>query len=207
MARGPPVLKDFTTVYIVFTLVYTVTGRLAPRFAFSIKASKGRLKSPLKIKFTKMKRPTKLFAGLLALIVAVICCYGQFVYGKSMPATQCSEKGCDEKPPTENSYSYPIMFDGQILDYADFTMKSHGQLSIVRGTPGAANAVKMPFYIFLKRKNDIVRADNVNFLWPANNSIEISRILSFSKAGDVLIIVPLAKPDGKTTIILNQGGC
>jgi hypothetical protein len=152
-----------------------------------------------------MKRSTKLFAGLLAFIIAAMCTYGQFDSSRSLPAIPASEMGRDEKPATVDFYSYPILFDGQILDYADFKMKSRGQLSIVMGTPGAANAAKVPFYIFLKRKNEIVKRCNMNLLTQPVNAIEIADILSVSKAGDVLIIVPTAKPDGKTTIVLSQG--
>src|SRR5438067_12347947 len=116
-----------------------------------------------------MKKPTKLFAGTLALIVlivAAICSYAQLVPGDSMRTIQASRTEVDKTPATESFYSYPIMFDGQVLDYADFKMKSHGRLSIVSGAGGAAAAaaIAVPFYIFLRRNETIVRQCNVNLL-------------------------------------------
>ena len=152
-----------------------------------------------------MKPRTKLFTGLLALIVIVTCSYGQFVSANSQPAIQGRGMECDKIPPPDNFYSYPIVFDGHILDNADFKIKSQGRLSILQGLPGAANTANIPFYFFLRRNNTIIKQCNVNWLTLPAKSIEISDILSLSKAGDVLIIVPITKPDGETTISVDMG--
>lgn len=154
-----------------------------------------------------MKARTKLFAGLLAVIVVVICSYGQFVAASSLPATQARGIECENIPPPDNFYSFPVIFDGHMLDYADFKIKNQGRLSILQGARGAANKANIPFYIFLRRNNTIVKQCNVNWLTLPVKSIEISDILSNSKAGDVLIVVPLTKPDAETTISVVMGGC
>jgi len=137
--------------------------------------------------------------------VVAICAYGQFVSATSLPATQGRGMECDKVPPPDNFYSFPVIFDGHIMDYADFKIKSQGQLSILQGIQGTANKAVIPFYFFLKRNNTIVKQCNVNWLTLPAKSIEISDILSNSKAGDVLIIVPLTKPDGETTISVDPG--
>lgn len=152
-----------------------------------------------------MKPRTKLFAGLLALVVVIICSYGQFVSASSRPAIQGCGMECDKIPPPDKFYSYPVIFDGHILDYADFKIKSQGRLSILQGVQGAANTANIPFYIFLRRNNTLVKQCNVNWLTLPVKSIEISDILSNSRAGDVLIIVPLTRPDGETTISVDPG--
>jgi len=152
-----------------------------------------------------MKRRTKLFAGLLSFLVTVNYSYGQLIPGKAMLAIWGNGMLCYKTAPGGNYYSYPVIFNGHILDYADFKMKSRGQLSIVTDNPGSANATEVPFYIYLGRNGKIVKECKMNCLNQPVNSIEIADILSFSKAGDVLVIIPAAKPGGKTKIILNPG--
>ena len=152
-----------------------------------------------------MKRLTKLFAGLLSLLITVNYSYGQLLPGKAMLAMQGNGVVCDRTAQNENFYSYPVVFDGQILDYTDFKMKSRGQLSILTDNPGAARATEVPFYIYLSRNGKPVKECKMNFINQPVNSIEISDILSFSKAGDLLIIIPATRPAGKTKIILNPG--
>jgi len=152
-----------------------------------------------------MKRLTKLFAGLVSFVLTVNSSYGQIFSAKAILAPQGNEMGCDKTKQNGIFYSYPVMFDGQILDYADFTMKSKGQLTLVTGNPGAANAFVVPFYIYLRRNGKIVKEDKMDFFNKPVSSIDISDVLPFSKAGDVLIIIPAGKPDGKTKIMINPG--
>jgi len=152
-----------------------------------------------------MKRLTTLFAGLVSFILTVNCSYGQVFSAKAVLGLQGNQMGCNKTTPNGNCYSYPVMFDGQILDYADFTMKGRGQLALVTSNPGSANAVKVPFYIYLRRNGKMVTEDKMNFLNKPVSSIDISDVLSFSKAGDVLIVIPAAKPEGKTKITFNFG--
>lgn len=152
-----------------------------------------------------MKKLTALSAGLVFLLFSVHSSYGQIFSVKAFSAIQANETRCDKTVENGNAhYSYPVMFEGHILDYADFTMKSRGQIALVTGRPGSADAVAVPFYVYLKRNGKVVTNDKMDFFNKQLTSIGLEDVLLFSKPGDVLIVVP-AKPGVKTKIMLNDG--
>jgi hypothetical protein len=152
-----------------------------------------------------MKKLTRLSAGLLFFFFAVTCSYGQIFSVKAFSAIPGNETRCDKTVENGNThYSYPVMFEGHILDYADFTMKSQGQIALVTGKPGSADAVVVPFYVYLKRNGKVVTNDKMDFFNKPLTSIGLVDVLLFSKPGDVLIVVP-AKQGVKTKIMLNDG--
>jgi hypothetical protein len=148
-----------------------------------------------------MKKLTKPFIGLFSVIVIAGCLYGQMLPGKAMLVTGDNEMACDKAKQDNNFYAYPVMLEGQILDYADFKLKGQGQLSIVSG--GQAAAV-VPFYIYLRRNGKIVTACKINALNQPVCSINIADVLSYSKVGDMLIIIPATMPCGKAKIMLKE---
>lgn len=149
-----------------------------------------------------MKSSTKFLTGILALILTVNYSYGQIFVDKSKLVMQDNENQRNEIGQNANIYCNPLTLNGQVLDYSNFNIKSQGQLSVVTGDPKSANATKIPFYISLRRNGKIIKEVKMGFLKQQIYSIEISKVLSFSKAGDQLLIIPANKTDWKAKRIL-----
>lgn len=97
-------------------------------------------------------------------------------------------------------YANPILLNGQPLDYAAFSIKSKGMLTLMKGKPTSPEAVKIPFRVYLRRNGMIVyEKKSATKL----TQIEISEVLALSKAGDQIIINPTEKADYKAKRIIN----
>jgi hypothetical protein len=97
-------------------------------------------------------------------------------------------------------YANPILLNGQPIDYASFSIKSKGTLTLMKGKPTSSEAVKIPFRVYLRRNGVIVyEKKSASKL----TQVEISEVLALSKAGDQIIINPTEKADYKAKRIIN----
>ena len=103
---------------------------------------------------------------------------------------------------TDNIHCNPLLLNGQSLDYGHFTLKSTGELALIKGEPGSSKASKIPFVVRLRRNGNIVETKNMDFLNKELYKIEISKVLAFGLPGDQLIINPANKVDWKAKRIL-----
>ncbi len=138
----------------------------------------------------------------LALIFTVNLSYGQFSIDKSKLVMQDNEIQRNQAGQDANFFCNPITLNGQVLDYSNFNIRSQGQLSVVTGDPKSPGASKVPFYIALRRNGKIIKETKMGFLNQQIYSIDIAKVLSFSKPGDELIITPANKTDWKAKRIL-----
>ena len=104
---------------------------------------------------------------------------------------------------TENIYCNPLLLDGRPLDYGSFTLRTRGELALVKGEPGTPGSTKILFFIRLIRDGRVVDGRNMLFLNKGLHEIEISNVLAFAQPGDQLIIDPVRKEDWKAKRILN----
>jgi len=103
---------------------------------------------------------------------------------------------------SENIYCNPLLLDGRLLDYGNFTIATRGELELIKGDPASSGSTKIPFFIRLRRDDKIINNKHMDFLDKQLYEIEISTVLAFSKPGDQLIITPVNKVDWKAKRIL-----
>lgn len=107
----------------------------------------------------------------------------------------------NEEGKNTSIYANPVLLNGQPLDYSKFSLKSKGLLTLIKGNPISAEAVKIPFRLYLRRNGMIVyekKSGNSNL-----TEVEISDILALSKPGDQLIINPTEKANFKAKRVIN----
>ncbi len=97
----------------------------------------------------------------------------------------------------------PLILNGKSLDYGSFSINSQGQLAVVSGDPNAANPVNVPFYISIRRNGYLVQHGQMDFLNRKLYSVDLEEVLSFSRPGDQLLIIPAKQSDWKAKRILN----
>ena len=51
----------------------------------------------------------------------------------------------------------PLLIDGQLLDYSKFSIKSKGELTLIKGSYVAGRAIQIPFYVYLRRNGAILK--------------------------------------------------
>lgn len=106
----------------------------------------------------------------------------------------------NEEGKNTNIYANPLLLNGQPLDYANFSIKSKGVLTVMKGKPTSPEAVKIPFRLFLRRNGMIVyEKKSASKL----TQVEVSEVLVLSKPGDQIIINPIEKVDFKAKRIIN----
>ena len=90
--------------------------------------------------------------------------------------------------------------------YAEFTLESKGELTVIKGAPGTGETVQVPFYAYLRRNGIKVFIPGSDL---KQTKIEISGILRHAKHGDLLVIEAVRKEDGAIKRILKVfgGGC
>jgi hypothetical protein len=103
----------------------------------------------------------------------------------------------------ENIYCNPLLLDGKGLDYGVFTLRTRGELTLVKGDPGSHGSVKISFFVRLRRGGKIVDGTNMELFNKEIDAIEISKVLAMGQPGDQLIIDPARKEDWKAKRILN----
>jgi hypothetical protein len=96
----------------------------------------------------------------------------------------------------------PLLLNGGILDYGNFTLSSTGELSLIKKEPGSSRSIEISFYIRLRRSGEILEAKDDNILNKAFHKIEVSKIMALAQPGDQLIIDPVEKEDWSAKRIL-----
>lgn len=98
-------------------------------------------------------------------------------------------------------YGNPLVLNGKPLDYSTFWKGSKGVLALVKGNPNSADAIKVPFKIYLKHEGQIVSkglSSDTRELY----EVEIAHILALAHFGDELIIEPAQKSDAKAKRVI-----
>jgi len=121
---------------------------------------------------------------------------------KTKEVLQNNEFERSEIGQSENIYCNPLLLDGRLLDYRNFTITTRGKLELSKGEPESSGSTKIPFFIRLRRDDKIIDNKNMDFLHKELYKIEISNVLAFSQPGDQLIITPVNKVDWKAKRIL-----
>jgi hypothetical protein len=103
----------------------------------------------------------------------------------------------------------PLYLDGQPLDYSAFSIKSKGELMLIKGDAITGNPMQIPFYVYLRRNGTIIKLHGEETLKPQHIKVDISPILKLAVPGDQLIIEPVNKEDWQAKRILKllKGGC
>jgi len=108
----------------------------------------------------------------------------------------------------EDFFCNPLLLDGKPLDYESFSINSKGELALVNGDSESAESVLVPFHILLRRNGTTLQGAKMDFLNVEHNRIELSKVLTFAKPGDQLIINPVNKEHWRAKRILNLfDGC
>lgn len=106
-------------------------------------------------------------------------------------------------------YDNPLMLDGKPLDYGTFSLRSKGELTVVKGAAITGQTTQVAFYVYLRRLGS-------NVLIPGRErpdinqiKVDISEVLQYAQPWDQLVIEPVRKEDGPVKRILNLlgGGC
>ncbi len=114
---------------------------------------------------------------------------------------------CDVEEAGTNFYCNPLLLNNKPLEFADFSIKSKGILSLVKGDPESSEAVKIPFRICLRRDGEIITAGKSDINSEVTE-VEISDVLSHAKLEDHLLIIPVRKSDYKAKRIIRiLDGC
>lgn len=95
--------------------------------------------------------------------------------------------------PKGNFYCNPLTLEGVAFDYNAFTLKSKGELKLIKGDAKSGKTVEIPFYLHLRRGGLLVTHTYGKGL--TFSEVEISGILKFAKEGDELIVEPANKED------------
>jgi hypothetical protein len=108
-----------------------------------------------------------------------------------------------------NFFINPLLLDGQPLDYRAFSLKSKGELTLIKGAAITGNTVQIPFYVYLRRNGTIIKLHDEEALSPRYLKIDMSTITKFALPDDLLIIEPVNKEDWQAKRILKLlgGGC
>lgn len=106
-------------------------------------------------------------------------------------------------------FDNPLLLEGKALDYYSFSLKSEGELTLIKGAALTGDTVQIPFYVYLRRNGTIIQLHGEEKLKLKHITIDISKILKSAEPGDQLIIEPVNKEDWQAKRILKllNGGC
>ncbi len=108
----------------------------------------------------------------------------------------------------EDIHSNPLLLNGHLLNYNDFSVNSVGVLKLMTGDPTSSEAKQISFTICLRRNGKILRDPSMEFMNKELNEVEISSVLQFALSDDHLIITPVEKKYWKAKRILRVArGC
>src|ERR1700704_6638449 len=93
--------------------------------------------------------------------------------GNAKEVMQNNEFERGEIGQAENIYCNPLLLDGHLLDYGNFTISTSGELQLIKGEPESSGSAKIPFCIRLRRDGKIIDNKNMNFLNKQLYEIEI----------------------------------
>jgi hypothetical protein len=120
--------------------------------------------------------------------------------GQAVMANEDPELERNEEGRNTSIYANPILLNGTPLDYSKFSIKSKGTLTLMKGNPTSAEAMKIPFRLYLRRNGTIVyEKKSATKL----TQVEISEVLALSQVGDQIIVNPTEKVDYKAKRIIN----
>jgi hypothetical protein len=107
-------------------------------------------------------------------------------------------------------FSNPLQLNGHTVDYSKFSIKTEGELTLVKGNPLTGDAIQIPFYVYLRRDGNILELKGEKALRTKHLKLNISTILKHAEPGDQLIIKPANREDWQAKRIvklLGGGGC
>jgi hypothetical protein len=154
---------------------------------------------------------------LISLFVICICCATLAVAQPFHSFSSFVNPDCAQQEKRDNEFSYngkprgdffcnPLVLDGQPFQFRNFTLKSKGELRLIKGEPATGKAVDIPFFLHLRRNGILIPhlcGDKIIF-----TKIEISMILKLALDGDELIIEPVNQEDWPAKRIVDiRGGC
>ncbi len=125
---------------------------------------------------------------------------------KAREVMQCNEFESNEAGLESNIFANPLLINGKLLDYGNFDLNSKGQLTVVKGNPETAEAMPIPFQVYIRREGKVVEDKKMLFLNKTLLRIDLSDIFSFCKNGDLLIIKPVRSEDWKAKRVLKLIG-
>jgi hypothetical protein len=103
-------------------------------------------------------------------------------------------------------YCNPLMLEGVAFNYNAFTLKSKGDLKLIKGETKSSKIVEIPFYLHLRRNGMLVPHPNGEGV--IYSKAEISTILKIARDGDELIVEPVNKEDWPAKRIVKiRDGC
>ncbi len=120
--------------------------------------------------------------------------------GQAVMANEDPELERNEEGKNTSIYANPLLLNGQPLDYASFSIKSKGVLTVMKGKPTSPEAVIIPFRLYLRRNGAIVYEKKSS---SKLTQVEVSEVLALSQVGDQIIINPTEKVDFKAKRIIN----
>ncbi len=121
---------------------------------------------------------------------------------------QDNEFECHQIGNNTDFHANPLLLNGKILDYGNFSFNSKGVLTVVKGKPGSAEATPIPFFVSIRRDGKVLEDKKMPFLNKTLYKVSLSEIFPFSEHEDVLIIKPAREEDCKAKRILKLlGGC
>lgn len=103
-------------------------------------------------------------------------------------------------------FSNPLMLNEKPLDYDVFSLKSEGELTVIKEAAITGQTTQVAFYAYLRRNGNKVVIPGKERFDAMQIKIEISEILRYAKPGDQLVIEPVRKEDGPAKRILKLLG-
>jgi hypothetical protein len=140
----------------------------------------------------------KLFKKSFTIFLLFSTCCASLTWAQPLSPDCLDQKKRDNEfanngKPNGNFYCNPMMLEGVAFNYNAFTLKSEGELKLIKGDPKSGKIVEIPFYLHLRRNGMLVThtcGEGVIF-----SKAEISTILKVAQDGDELIVEPVNKDD------------
>src|SRR3981189_2400652 len=129
-----------------------------------------------------MKISKSILLLLLSIVLYVCVANGQRLTsfypfnpnGNAKEVMQNNEFERSEIGQAQNIYCNPLLLDGHLLDYGNFTINTKGELELIKGEPESSGSTKIPFFIQLRRDGKIIEGKNMDFVNKHLYRIEIS---------------------------------
>lgn len=142
----------------------------------------------------KLKRMTYRPTFLAILLLSVVDVAAQSKFATSVAQTNTSSGTVQRREAI--FYGNPLLLNGKLFNYADFSVVSQGMLTVVAGNPETDEAEKIPFRIYLRRNGKNINnggSDTTRSLL----TVELATVLTHAKSGDYLVIEPTRKSDAR----------
>jgi hypothetical protein len=108
-----------------------------------------------------------------------------------------------------NFFSNPLVLNGKPLDYSEFSLRSTGELTLIKGSVITGDTTQVPFYVYLRRNGTKILIPGKEKADPKQIKVDISEVFKHAEPGDHLIVEAVRKEDGPVKRILKLigGGC